>query len=91
MTHPLARIPVASNTVLSYQYCPACQGLYVEFKGHRLYKYAPVTEAEWKSLRLAVNKQQWVHYRLKVNNRPCVFLGVDEPGDAHTAALAIAS
>jgi hypothetical protein len=77
MPHPLARIAVKSSNVLSYQHCPKCQGLYVEFKGHHLYKYSPVTEQEWNSLRAADSIGSWIHHRLKATERPYQYLGVE--------------
>ncbi len=79
MSHPVERIPVTSRQVLSYGYCENCQGLYVEFQGHRLYKYAPVTPDEWKALRMTASKGSWIHHRLKVTQRPYQDLGTDQP------------
>lgn len=87
MPHPLARISIKnSSQVLSYQYCPACQGLYVEFSGHHLYKYAQVTEAEWTSLRQAASKGSWIHRNLKATGRDYLYLGVDQPAGVSASA-----
>ena len=78
MPHPLTRIPLTkSANVLSYQYCPTCQGLYIEFKGNKLYRYEGITEQEWIALRQAHSKGVWIQVNLKDMARPFKFLGVD--------------
>lgn len=62
-----AMIAVESSNIESIGYARLRKELFIQFKKNALYRYSPITPAQWKSFSEAESKGEWVHANLRNN------------------------
>lgn len=53
-----------SSNIMGYGYHQEDQALWIVFKGNKVYRYCPVTQAAFKDLQLVKSKGKWVNANL---------------------------